>query len=58
MKTKMGRPKLPKTQARSIFMTTRVNISEEQAIKAAIKASKMDKTEWLRNALLSAANGG
>ena len=56
MKTKMGRPKLPKGEAREIVLATRVNPTEHKAIKGAIKASKQPQTEWLRNALLAAAN--
>ena len=58
MKPKMGRPKLPKNEARNILMTTRVNANEERAIKAAVKASRLEKTAWLRNALLAAAKIG
>jgi hypothetical protein len=53
---KIGRPKLPKYEARSVMLSTRVNIEENRAIEAAVKAAKKAKTEWLRNALLAAAN--
>ena len=53
---KIGRPKLPKNETRSIMLSTRVNIEENKAIKTAINASKKAKTEWLRSALLTAAN--
>lgn len=56
MKTKMGRPRLPKGDVRDVLMTTRVNTHEEKAILAAVKASGLDKTAWLRKALLAVAN--
>jgi hypothetical protein len=58
MKPKLGRPKIPKAEARSIFVITRVNAAEAKQINAAIKASKLPKTAWARNALLSAASNG
>ena len=53
----MGRPKLPKNEARIIMLSTRVNAVENRVIEQAIKASDEDKTVWLRNALLRVANG-
>jgi len=41
-----------------VLLVTRVSPDEEKAIKAAIKAAKQAKTEWLRNALLAAAKNG
>lgn len=58
MKKKLGRPRLPKSEARSILLTTRVNAGENRAIGQAIKDSGQDKTEWLRNALLYVASNG
>ena len=54
----MGRPKLPKNEARKIMLSTRVNEDENRAIKAAIKAADEDKTVWMRNALLQVAGAG
>jgi hypothetical protein len=55
IKKKLGRPKLPKSEARSIMLSTRVNADENKAIKKAIAVSGEDKTAWLRGALLNAA---
>ena len=55
MKKKMGRPKLPKNQARSVLLVTRVSPVEERQIKSAIKDSGEEQTAWLRNALLRMA---
>ena len=54
---KIGRPKLPRSEARSIMLSTRVNAVEHKIIREAIKAADEDKTVWLRNALLKMANG-
>ena len=56
MSKKMGRPKLPKSEARSIMLSTRVNAEENKAIEKAIKESGADKTAWFRDALLKAAH--
>jgi hypothetical protein len=53
---KIGRPKLPKTEARSIMLSTRVNANENKVIQGAIRAAGEDKTVWLRNALLQVAS--
>ena len=53
---KMGRPKLPRAEARKIMLSTRVNEIELKAIQQAIKAADEDKTVWLRNAILTVAN--
>lgn len=54
----MGRPKLPKGEARSILIVTRVSPDENKTILAAVKASNEEKTAWIRNTLLSAATEG
>jgi hypothetical protein len=55
MKSKMGRPTVPKAKKRDIFMITRVSPEESKIIEAAIKRSPDDKSTWIRKALLSAA---
>jgi hypothetical protein len=57
-KKKLGRPKLPKNEARILMLSTRVSGDELKEIQAAIKRDKQEKTVWLRNALLTAAKGG
>jgi hypothetical protein len=54
-KPKMGRPRVLKTESRSIFISTRLSPVEHQKISDAIKKSGMKKSEWLREALLGKA---
>ena len=56
MKTKMGRPTLPKGTANSVLFAVRIAAKEAQKIQAAIKKSGMTKPEWARNALVQAAH--
>jgi hypothetical protein len=53
---KIGRPKLPPSEARMIMLSTRVNQVEHAAIERAIHAAEEDKTVWIRNAILTVAN--
>jgi hypothetical protein len=55
MKTKMGRPKLPKGTANSVLFAIRIAAKEAQKINEAVKKSGMKKPEWARTILLSAA---
>ncbi|HEY1717079.1 MAG TPA: hypothetical protein VGH42_02145 [Verrucomicrobiae bacterium] len=55
MKTKMGRPKLPKGTARGVLFAVRVAANEADKIQQAIKKSGMAKPDWARNALINAA---
>jgi hypothetical protein len=54
-KIKMGRPKLPKDEARRKFVSTRVSTPEYMKILTAIKKSGLRKPDWARNALITAA---
>lgn len=54
-KTKRGRPKLPASQARAIFEKLRVNRAELSAIRKAAKRAGVDRSEWMRQTLLEAA---
>lgn len=58
MKTKMGRPKLPKGTANNVLFAFRMAANEAQKIHAAIKKSGLKKPEWARNAVLHAAQNG
>jgi len=51
----MGRPKLPKDNARSIVFQVRISPKEQRRIKAAACKSGKGPTEWARDALLSLA---
>lgn len=55
MKTKLGRPKLPKGTAKGIVFAVKIAKIEADRIQTAIERSGMEKAEWARNALLSAA---
>jgi predicted HicB family RNase H-like nuclease len=53
-KKKIGRPKLPKNEARAVF-SVRVSALEKREIEAAAKKAKKPLTQWARETLLSAA---
>jgi hypothetical protein len=56
MKTKMGRPKMPKGTSNSVLFAVRIAQREAQKIQEAIKRSGLPKPEWARNALINAAS--
>ena len=51
----MGRPKLPKGQAKGTLFAVRVANDEARTILGAVKRSGVPKPQCLRNALISAA---
>jgi hypothetical protein len=55
MKTKMGRPKLPKGTAKAVLFAVKVAANEADKIQRAIDKSGLNKPDWARNALLNAA---
>lgn len=55
-KPQIGRPKVPAMEARSIFISTRLSAEENKEIKEAIKRSGKKKSEWIREALLTASD--
>jgi hypothetical protein len=55
MSVKMGRPKVAKEKRRGIIVNARLSPEENKEIRAAIAKSLGNKSEWVRNALLSAA---
>jgi hypothetical protein len=55
MKSKMGRPKVPKAKKRGIFIVTRVSPEESHAINGAIRRTGQSQSEWTRETLLTAA---
>lgn len=56
MKTpKMGRPKLPKGEAKSVILKSRVTPAEQKEIERAAKETGI--SEWVRRVVLSAARG-
>ena len=57
MKTKMGRPKLPKGTANTVLFAFKLASKDAAVIDAAIKKSGQTKSEWGREKLLAAAGG-
>jgi hypothetical protein len=55
MKTKMGRPVLPRGEAKGEVFSVRVAAGEANKIHQAIKKSGLKKPDWARNALILAA---
>lgn len=53
-KSKMGRPKLPKGEARKVF-PIRLSDPERLAVEDAAKKAGLRPSEWARNVLLSAS---
>ena len=51
----MGRPKLPKGEAKSEMIRARVTLREYESIESAADASGKDLSEWARNILLKAS---
>jgi hypothetical protein len=56
MKTKMGRPKMPKGTAKAVLFAVKIAANEADKIEHAIKKSGMARPDWARNALIHAAN--
>jgi hypothetical protein len=56
MKAKLGRPKVPKSEKRSILMQFKVNQAEAKRVRAATSKSPNSKSEWMRTAVLDAAS--
>jgi len=55
MKSKIGRPKIPKSKLRGILIQARLSPEEHRKIKAAIENAPESKSEWIRKALLACA---
>ena len=53
----MGRPKLPKGEAKAFQIGVRFNQQEAEKIKQAIAKTQLTNSDWARNTLLSAASG-
>jgi hypothetical protein len=48
---KVGRPKLPKGEAKGKIMPVRLAADRIKAVEAAAKASKQTVSEWVRNTI-------
>lgn len=55
MNKKMGRPTLPKGEAKGVLIGARFSPDEAKKVVAAVKSAKLNKSEWVRKILLSAS---
>jgi len=55
MSTKIGRPKIPKSEAKGVLIGARFAPDEARRVEQAVKRAKAVKSEWIRTTLLSAA---
>jgi hypothetical protein len=53
-KAKVGRPKLPKGEAKGRIVPVRFNADDLRAITFAAKAKKLTVSEWIRSTLNAA----
>ena len=53
-KPKVGRPKLPKGQAKGVVLQSRVQSNEKAAYQKAAKAQGVDLSTWIRETLNAA----
>ena len=51
---KVGRPPLPKGNAKAVMLRVRVTPDERQAIETAAKAKNQKAAEWIRSKLATA----
>jgi hypothetical protein len=56
-KQKVGRPKLPKGEAKAIVLQSRVQPTEKAAYQRAAKSQGVDLSTWVRETLNAALNG-
>jgi len=55
MKPKMGRPVLPKGEAKGVLIGARFSPDEAKQVAGAVKRSGGNRSAWVRTTLLSAA---
>lgn len=55
MKTKLGRPRLPKGEAKGVLIGARFSPDEARRVESAAKNRHQSKSEWVRETLLCAA---
>ena len=53
---KVGRPTLPKGNAKDVMLRVRVTLDDLKAMKAIAKSSKMSISEWIRSTISDAIN--
>jgi predicted HicB family RNase H-like nuclease len=54
---KVGRPKLPKGEAKGRVVQVRLNAEDLKRVTTAAKSSKQSISEWIRGAVNAAAQG-
>jgi len=54
---RVGRPKLPKGEAKGKLVAMRFNADDLKRVEAAAQASKKTVSEWMRSTLLAAIEG-
>jgi len=54
---KVGRPKLPKGEAKGKLVALRFNGDDLKRVEAAAKANNKSVSEWMRSTLLAAIGG-
>ena len=57
MPKKMGRPRMPKGEAKAEVLTLRLTKEERRAADAAAKRDRLPVSEWARRAIVAAASG-
>ena len=54
---KVGRPNVPKGEAKASIMPVRLNAEDRKRIERAAQASKQNVSEWVRSTLMAAIGG-
>jgi hypothetical protein len=54
-KIRMGRPPLPKGEAKSVVLALRLTVSESRMVQAAAKQAGLAPSQWARLALVRSA---
>lgn len=55
MKIKVGRPKLPKGDAKDVLIGARFAPDEAEKVEKAARRASQNRSEWVRSVLLNAA---
>jgi predicted HicB family RNase H-like nuclease len=54
---RVGRPKLPKGEAKGKIIALRFSAEDVKRVNAAAKAKKLSVSEWIRSTLAASLNG-
>lgn len=55
LRTKIGRPRLPKAEALGVVFCIRLRPGEAAGVRQAVRASGLEQADWLRAALTASA---